>query len=270
MDPDGNGLQSSVQLVCDANQVRRTYVTDEFGDLEAKTLPFGMYRIEISHEGFTTYSSIIEVRSAIPANLQFKLSIAAQQTTLVVKSPDTFVDPYRTGTLNRVGSDTMEHASIALPGRSVIGFVSSQPGWILESSGSLHPRGSEYQTQYVVDGVPLTDNRSPTVAPETEAADVESMNVLTANFPAEHGRKLGGVVEISTLQDTGRGLHGRVSVSGGSFGNAAEYAMVQYSWGKNTLGISAEGALTDRYLDPPVLQNFTNHASSNDFAAHYE
>ena len=270
LDPDGTGLQSSVLLVCDANQVRRTYMTDESGSLEAKGLPFGIYRIEISRIGFTPYSGSVEIRSAIPANLQFKLSIAPNQTTVVVEGRDTQVDPYRTGTLNRVGSDTMEYAGIALPGRSVIDLVSSQPGWILESNGSLHPRGSEYQTQYVIDGVPLTDNRSPTVAPQIEAAHVESMNVLTANFPAEYGRKLGGVVEISTLQDTGRGLHGRVSVSGGSFGNAAEYAMVQYSWGKNTLGISAEGALTDRYLDPPVLQNFTNHASSNDFAAHYE
>jgi len=270
IDPDGNGLQSSVQLACDGNQVRRTYVTDEFGDLEAKTLPFGMYRIEISHEGFTTYSSIIEVRSAIPANLQFKLSIAAQQTTVVVKSPDTFVDPYRTGTLNRVGSDTMEHASIALPGRSVIGFVSSQPGWILESSGSLHPRGSEYQTQYVVDGVPLTDNRSPSFAPEIEADDVESISILTANFPAEYGRKLGGVVEISTVQNTSRGFHGKALASGGSFDTAAGYVMMQYGWGKHTLGVSTEGAVTDRYLDPPVLQNFTNHATSSAFAAHYE
>ena len=47
----------------------------------------------------------------------------------------------------------------------------------------LHPRGSEYQTQYVVDGIPLTDNRSPSFAPEIEANDAESMTILTANFP---------------------------------------------------------------------------------------
>ena len=270
LDPAGTGLQSSVRLVCDANQVRRTYMTDESGSLEAKGLPFGIYRIEISRSGFTPYSGSVDIRSAIPANLQFKLSIAPKQTTVVVESRDTPVDPYRTGTPNRVGSDTMEHAGIALPGRSVINLVGSQPGWILESNGSLHPRGSEYQTQYVIDGVPLTDNRSPSVAPEIEADDVESMNVLTANFPAEFGRKLGGVVEISTLQDHGRGLHGKAVVSGGSFGSTAGYMMVHYGWGKNTLGVSAEGALTDRYLDPPVLQNFTNHATSSDFAVHYE
>lgn len=270
LDPDGNGLQSSVRLVCEASQVRRTYITDESGYLEAKGLPFGIYRIEISRTGFAPYSDSVEIRTAIPANHQFNMSIAANKTTVVVESPDTPVDPYRTGATNRVGADTLEHASIALPGRSVINLISSQPGWILESNASLHPRGSEYQTQYVVDGVPLTDNRSPSGAPEIEADDVESMNVLTANFPAEYGRKLGGVVEISTLQDYGRGFHGKAAISGGSFDTAAGYGMAQYGWRKNTLGVSAEGTLTDRYLDPPVLQNFTNHGSSSDFAAHFE
>lgn len=270
LDPDGIGLQSSVLLVCEANQVRRSYVTDESGSLEAKGLPFGIYRIEISRTGFATYSGIVEIRSAIPANLEFKLPIAAPQTTVVVESPDTFLDPHRTGTISRVGSDTMEHANVALPGRSVIDLVASQPGWVLESNGSLHPRGSEYQTQYVIDGVPLTDNRSPSFAPEIEADDVESMSVLTANFPAEYGRKLGGVVEISTLQNTAHGFHGKAMASAASFGTAQGYVMTQFGWGKNSLGASAEGGLTDRYLDPPALQNFTNHASSSDFAAHYE
>jgi outer membrane cobalamin receptor len=148
--------------------------------------------------------------------------------------------------------------------------VNSQPGWLLESNGVLHPRGSEYQTQYVVDGVPLTDNRSPSFAPEIEADDAESVTILTANFPAEYGRKLGGVVEISTTHDSRPGLHGQFVASGGSFDTADGYLTLQQGWGKNTLGVSAEGALTDRYLDPPVLYGFTNHATTSSFAAHYE
>src|SRR5262249_50614964 len=159
----------------------------------------------------------VEIRSAIPTNLQLKLSIAIRQTTVIVENPATLVDPYRTGTLHRAGPDAMEHASIASPGRSVIDLVKSQPGWLVESNGTLHPPGSEYQTQYVVDGVPLMDNRSPSFAPEIEANDVESMSILTASFPAEYGRKLGGVVEISTLRDIGQGLHGKAVASGGSF-----------------------------------------------------
>jgi outer membrane cobalamin receptor len=140
----------------------------------------------------------------------------------------------------------------------------------VEANGILHPRGSEYQTQFVVDGIPLTDNRSPAFAPEMDADDVSSMTILTANFPAEYGRKLGGVVEVNTARDTREGLHGKAVVSGGSFGTADGYFMSQYGWGKNTLGVSASGNLSERYLDPPVLGNFTNNATTADFSARYE
>ncbi len=270
VDPTGLGLQTSVELVSEANQFRQSYVTDEAGILVARNLPFGVYHVEVKRSGFALYSSVVEVRSAISSELRIQLSVASAQTAVEVSDSDTLVDPHRTGTINRVGTDTLEHRSTALPGRSVIDLVNSQPGWLLESNGVLHPRGSEYQTQYVVDGIPLTDNRSPSFAPEIEAGDTESMTVLTANFPAEYGRKLGGVVEISTTRDFRPGFHGKFVASGGSFGTADGYLMVQQGWGKNTLGISAEGALTDRYLDPPVLDNFTNRATTGSFAAHYE
>jgi outer membrane cobalamin receptor len=270
VDPAGLGLQTSVELVSEASQFRQGYVTDEAGLLVARNLPFGLYRVDVKRPGFAFFSRMVEVRSAISAELRIQLSVAPAQTAVEVRDSDTLVDPHRTGTINRIGTDTLEHRSTSLPGRSLIDLVNSQPGWLLESNGVLHPRGSEYQTQYVVDGVPLTDNRSPSFAPEIEADDADSVTILTANFPAEYGRKLGGVVEISTARDSRPGFHGKLVTSGGSFGTADGYLMVQQSWGKNTLGVSAEGALTERYLDPPVLENFTNRATTSSFASHYE
>jgi hypothetical protein len=270
VDPAGLGLQTSVELVSEANHFRQSYVTDEAGTLAPRNLPFGIYRVDVKRPGFALYQSVVEIRSAISVELRVQLSVAPTQTAVEVTDSDTLVDPHRTGTVNRVGSDILEHRSTALPGRSAIDLVNSQPGWLLESNGVLHPRGSEYQTQYVVDGIPLTDNRSPSFAPEIEADDAESMTILTANFPAEYGRKLGGVVEISTAHDSRPGFHGKFVASSGSFGTADGYLMVQQGWGKNTLGVSAEGALTDRYLDPPVLNNFTNQATTSSFASHYE
>ncbi len=270
VDPAGLGLRSSVSLVSEANQFRQTYSTDDAGNLAARNLPFGVYRLEIKRPGFAVSSKVVEVRSAIPAEVRIQLSVAPAQTAVDVSDSDTLVDPHRTGTINRIGADMMEHRSTSLPGRSIIDLVNSQPGWLLESNGVLHPRGSEYQTQYVVDGVPLTDNRSPSFAPEIEADDAQSMTILTANFPAEYGRKLGGVVEITTARDARQGFHGKFVASGGSFDTADGYLMMQQGWGKNTLGISAEGALTDRYLDPPVLNNYTNRATTSSFASHYE
>ena len=218
-DPAGLGVESSVELVSEANQFRRTLATDEAGNLVAKRLPFGVYRIEIRQPGFALFSELVEIRSAIPIEHHVKLSLAAVNTSVVVGDRATLIDPHRTGTINRIGSDGIENRPPSLPGRSLVDLVNSQPGWMYEGNAVLHPRGSEYQTQFVVDGVPLTDNRSPSFGPEIEADDVQSMSVYTANFPAEYGRKMGGVVEVTTAKDTREGFHGKAVASGGSFDN---------------------------------------------------
>ena len=57
--------------------------------------------------------------------------------------------------------------------------------------------------------IPLTDNRSPSFGPEVEADDVDSISIYTAGFPAEYGRKMGGVVEMNTKRETPRVCMGR-------------------------------------------------------------
>jgi hypothetical protein len=148
--------------------------------------------------------------------------------------------------------------------------VNSQPGWLYEGNAVLHPRGSEYQTQFVVDGIPLTDNRSPSFGPAIDADDVQSVSIYTAGIPAEYGRKMGGVVEVNTLQDSQPGFHGQFVLSGGSFDTAGVAAQGQYAWGKNTFGASASGSMTDHYLNPVVPQNFTNAGTLADFSVNYE
>ena len=269
-DPAGLGIKSSVQLVSEANQIRKTLLTDDVGNVVAKLLPFGVYRVEVQREGFAPFSDSVEVRSAIPAEYHVTLRIAPMSTSVTVNDADTLIDPHRSGTINRIGKDTIADRTTSLPGRSLQDLINSQPGWLYEGNAVLHPRGSEYQTQLVVDGIPLTDNRSPSFGPEIEADDVQSMSIYTAGIPAEYGRKMGGVVEMTTTKDPGLGLHGEAVLAGGSFDTADGYLLTQYEWGKNTVGVNAEGAVTDRYLNPPVLQNFTNNATTGDFGASYE
>ena len=62
------------------------------------------------------------------------------------------------------------------------------------------------------------------------------MSVYTAGIPAEYGRKMGGVVEVNSLQDTQEGFHGQAVLSGGSFDTAGAFVEAQYVEGKNTFG----------------------------------
>jgi hypothetical protein len=269
-DPSGLGVKSSVELVCEANQFQGSYETDDSGNLVAKRLAFGVYRLRIERSGFAVFTDSLEIRSAIPFAFAAKLSIAAPTASVVVKDSDTLIDPYRTGTIYRIGTDMIETRVSSLPGRSLQDLINTQPGWLYEGNAVLHPRGSEYQTQFVLDGIPLTDNRSPSFGPEIGADDLDSMSVFTATFPAEYGRKMGGVVELNTAKDDREGFHGEVVLSGGSFDTAGSYVMGQYVWGKNTLGVSASGNMTGHYLNPVVPENYTNTGTTGDFMVRYE
>jgi outer membrane cobalamin receptor len=198
------------------------------------------------------------------------LSVSPVQAEITVSADETLLDVRGSSSVSRIGADSLQRRVSALPGRSVPELVNTQPGWLLEANGVLHPRGSEYQVQYVIDGLPITDNRSPSFAPEVGADEVHAMSILTGGYPAEYGRKLGGVIEVVTAGEARRGLHSTVVASAGSFGTLSGYASTQYGWQRGTFGVSANLARTNRYLDPPVEENFTNHGTGSDVAVHAE
>jgi hypothetical protein len=269
IDPSGLGVKTTVLIVSEANQYRNSLTTTEQGTLDLRRLAFGVYQLEITQAGFLPMSETLEIRTSVPTEHTIQLKLPSLNQSVTVSAADTLIDPDQPGAVSQIGSDTIEHRLSSLPGRSLQDLVNSQPGWLYEGNAVLHPRGSEYQTQFVVDGVPLTDNRSPSFGNEIEADDVQSMSIYTAGIPAEYGRKMGGVVEVNTIQDSDPGLHGQVVLSGGSFDSGGAFASAQYVWGKNTLSGSASGAMTGHYLNPVVPQNFSNTGTTGDFSLRY-
>ena len=269
-DPSGLGVKITVQIVSEANQYRNSLATSDQGDLVVKRLPYGVYQLEIEQLGFAPVSATIQIRSSIATEYAIQLKLPTVNQSVTVTSASTLIDPDQTGSASQIGTELIQNRLSSVPGRSLQDLVNSQPGWLYEGNAVLHPRGSEYQTQFVVDGIPLIDNRSPSFGPEIEADDVQSMTIYTAGFPAEYGRKMGGVVEVNTLQDAQAGFHGQAVLSGGSFDSAGAFAQAQYAWGKNTLGATASGATTSHYLNPVVPENFTNTGTLGDFSVHYE
>jgi hypothetical protein len=268
--PNAQPIKASIDLSSDATQFHRSFYADDSGLAIVRNLPFGLYRLKVHEEDFAPYDGLIEIHSALPAEYIIKLSIAALSTAVNVTADETLLDPERTTTINHLDSKAIAERPASFPGRSLPDLINSQPGWLYEGNAVLHPRGSEYQTQFVVDGIPLTDNRSPGSGPELEADEVDSLTIYTAGIPAEYGRKMGGVIEVNTLHDPQPGLHGQTVLSGGSFDTAGAFASLQDSWRHNTLGASAAGNMTARYLNPVVPENYTNRGTTGDFSLSYE
>ncbi len=261
-DPSGAPLTAAVDLLSEINQVHRSGACDASGHYTALSLPFGLYRLRVSQAGFETSTQPLRIGSEVPVRLTVTLGVLSLRTTVQVTDSSTLADPERASTVNSIGSQAIAEHLGSQPGRGLLDLIDNQPGWLYEANGVLHPRGSEYDVQFVVDGVPFNENRSPAFAPNFESGDVQSMRVLTAGYPAEYGRKLGGVVEIASPQDAPAGWHGSLDLGGGSFDSANAAATLDYGGGPNRFSASAYGAHTERYLDPPVLENFTNTGSS--------
>ena len=268
-DPSGLGGQRSVEVASEANQFRQKAITDQEGSLTVPRIPFGAYRLEIAEPGFVPVSELVEIHVATPTYYSIQLKIPSVSDSVIVSAGSTLINPDQAGSINMIGSSAIQDRPSSLPGRSLQDLVNSQPGWLYEGNAVLHPRGSEYQTQYVIDGIPLTDNRSPGSGPEIGADDVESLSVYTAGIPAEYGRKLGGVVEVNTLRNVDPGIHGNFALSGGSFNTAGAFAGLQGNWGKNTLGVSIAGSMTAHYLNPVVPENYTNNGATRSFSMSY-
>lgn len=269
-DPQGATLSVTGELTSGATQYRRGFATGVDGHYVAQDLPFGVYRLSVNAAGFAAWTQLVEVRSELPVSVEVTLGLAGVKSQVEVSDAATLVDPNRTGAQYAIGKQWVRESIGAQPGRDLSDLVDDLPGWLYEANGVLHPRGSEYDVQYVVDGLPLTQNRSPAFAPPLDSDDVESMRVLTANYPAEYGRKLGGVIEVTSAKDVPAGFHGDLDVGAGSFSSGNGAAGVSYAKNKNRFVLKGYGFHTERYLDPPVIENFTNEGNIGGWSASYE
>jgi hypothetical protein len=269
-DPSGVGVAASVGLTCAGNGYVQTFAIDASGILTVHSLPYGVYQIRVAKSGFSPFSSSVEVHSALPISESIQLNLASVVTKVDVTAASTLIDPGNPSSVMQIGAKQIEERLSSLPGRSIQDLVNSQPVWVYEGNAVLHPRGSEYQTQFVIDGISLTENRSPGFGPEIEANDLDAMSIYTAGYPAEYGRKMGGVVELDTRRQTDSGVHGQLVLSGGSYDTAASYGQLQDVWGRNTASVTASGSTTAHYLNPVVPENYTNTGTIADFSTRYE
>ena len=269
-DPQGATLSASGEIISEGNQFHLSFTVGDDGRYAVQDLAFGVYRVSVSHSGFVPSVQLVEIRSIVPQHLPLTLGLKPVETQLQVSETETLVDTTRTNAVYTIGSQTIGEQLSPQAGRGVLDVVDAQPGWLQEANGVLHPRGSEYDVQFVMDGLPMTENRSPGFAPPIESSDVDSMRVMTAGFPAEYGRKLGGVVEVSSPKNNPAGLHGEFEAEGGSFATASGSGALFYSTGGNRFSLTGDGFHSDRYLDSPVLQNYTNVGNAGGFSSSYE
>jgi hypothetical protein len=233
--------------------------TDTQGAFKLVNLPFNTYKVHAEGSGFQPADQSVDLESTIPVNLDLSLTLE-QATAAVTVSTEAgaMVETDRTSSDTDLNQTILERPLGAAPSRAIESMVSSTPGFVTDDNGRMHPRGSESQVQYVVDGVPITDNMSAIFSTSLDARTLRTVEVLTGGIPAEFGDKLAGVINVNTRSGLEGPTQGGVSFSGGSF-STGEVA-TDFATHTKKLGflMNLSANTSQRYLDPPIIDNFHN------------
>lgn len=118
-DPSGLAVKTSIQIVSEANQYRRVLGTDDQGALTLQRLPFGVYQIQIRQPGFAEISQSINLHSSIPTDYAIELKLNGARESVAVTAANTLIDPDQAGSVNQIGSDSIQNRVSSIPGRSI-------------------------------------------------------------------------------------------------------------------------------------------------------
>jgi hypothetical protein len=266
-DPTGGVMVAvPVELRNPVTGFKRSTTTDPAGRFIFRNLPPNNYHIEIITQGFDALERDVDVRSAVPIEMDLSLKLAG--TTSAVE-----VVGHAEDLLER---DPTAHTDIdqslieKLPLESASGLnqviTLASPGVVSDSNGFFHPVGDHAQTQFSIDNQPVTDQQSRVYSNQVSPDAVQSMEVITGVAPAEYGDKSSLIVHIVTKSGLGQTKPtGSVSATYGSFKSPLFEANL--GGGTSTIGnfLSASGLQTDRFLDPPEFAALHDHGTSGSF-----
>ncbi len=255
-DPTGGVMVSvTVTLSNPVTALRRTATTDAMGRFVFRNLPPNPYHLEVSAQGFQTLGRDVDVRSALPIDLDLTLALAgAAESVQVTGHAEDLLERDPTA-----HTDVDQSLIAKLPIEPSAGLnqivTLASPGVVADSNSFFHPIGDHAQTQFSIDNQPITDQQSRVYSNQISSDAVQSLELITGVAPAEYGDKTSLVVHIVTKSGLDQPKPtGSASFGFGSFTTPTYEANL--GAGSSTVGnfFSISGMRTDRYLDPPEFE----------------
>jgi hypothetical protein len=231
------------------------------GRFALRNIPFNDYHLEVEAPGLMGHHRDLEVRVAVPLELQ--LSLRAAGAEVVVEEHAQLVEEHASTHLN-IDQSTIDKIPTASRSRSLENILLATPGFTQDENGRFHMKGSHGQVTYVVDGIPVSDQVQATFSNAMDPGAAESLQVITGGISAEYGGKPVAVVAMTTKSGLGsEGFSGEASLGLARFGTAE--AAVTARGGGAAFGYfaTATTSRSDRFLDPVNFENLHNRGASH-------
>ena len=214
-DPSGSVVPKARVVISSESQgTLRSISTNEAGLFTAPALvPGAGYKVEVTATGFSPYEAkALDLKVGQNLDLQVTLSVAAAAATVEVTAAAPMVEDTKTDVSQVI--DSRQITDLPINGRRVDSFVLLTPGVTNDGTfGLITFRGVAGHNSFLVDGNDSTEQFYNENAGRTRIASglsqdvVQEFQVVSANFSAEYGRAMGGVVNQVT-RSGGNNFHG--------------------------------------------------------------
>jgi hypothetical protein len=249
---------AKVQLANRLTGYKQTTVTDEQGFYRLVDVPFGDYTLDVEAASFEPLARDVTVRSNLAQQIDLQLGVAPVRQEVNITAVSELLEPEKTGPATVLDRNQIMRFPTSQPSRSAESLIGTVPGWTIDANNRLHARGLEAQMQYSIDGIPITDTIADTFAGAPDPRNFRSVEISTGNIAAEYGNRLGGVIAVTSRSGLEIPTSGSVTLSGGSFSTFETSFDVGGHSRKFGYFASGAGSITNRFLDPPALENFHN------------
>ena len=244
---------------------QRTTVSDSQGVYTFGSVPPNNYQITVSANGFQDAAQNIVVRNSVPMQVPIALAISGANATVTVNADAVLVENIPT-THTDVDQSQLQKLPLTSPGNGLSEAITlTSPGVVADSNGFFHPLGDHAQTQYSVDGQPISDQQSKAFSTQLPVNAIQSFEAITGATPAEYGDKSSLVVNAITRS----GLNspkpfGSFNSSFGRFGTVQEDGTIGFGSGKTGNFTAVNFERSNRFLDSPEFVNL--HDNGNSFS----
>src|SRR5581483_2670967 len=221
VDPTGASVpQAQVTVHNPVTGYSQAAVTGSDGSFRLTNLPPNPYHLEVTASGFAATSEDVAIRSSLPVRLKITLTVSGGSTTVNVEGSGADlleIDPSAHVDVER-GSILKMPVEVPACGLSQA-ITYSTGGVAADANGLYHPLGDHFQSSFMIDGQPITDQQSKIYSTQIPVTAVQSMEVITGTPEAEFGDKSSLVAQVTTRSGLGAGrMFGNVDASYGSFG----------------------------------------------------
>ena len=266
-DPTGGVMVAvTVDISNPVSGFKRSTTTDKAGKFAFRNLPPNNYHVAVTAQGFENLERDVDVRSAVPIELDLSLKLAgATSSVQVVGHAEALVERDPTAHTD-IDQSLIDKLPLETSGGLNQVVMMASPGVVADSNSFFHPVGDHAQTQFSIDNQPVTDQQSRIYSNQISSDAVQDMEVITGVAPAEYGDKTSLIVHIVTKSGLDQSKPtGSVSFGYGSFSSPTGEANLGI--GSHTFGnfVSVSGLSTDRFLDPPEFESLNNHGTSFSF-----